>query len=245
VLQKKWVLALMGAGLLVVGMAGGVVVASGLNASASHYATPGTSSGNAYCQLYLNTVASKLGTTSAKLIAADQAGIQAVLDQMVKDGKITSAQEAKIEQKLQNLSQHPCALVGRFGSGGRGALSGLSGARQAILSAVAGALKLKSATLQSDLAAGKTISQLASAQGVQLSAVNTAYLNAVQAQLNQAVTNQLITQTQATNIYNKVKQAVANGHYPLLEGRKMGGTGRSDFAWSAPSISFAYPGAGR
>jgi hypothetical protein len=220
--QKKWVLALLGAGLLVVGMAAGVVLASNLNATASNYATPGSSDANSYCQLYLNTVASQLGTTPAKLISANQAGLKAVLDQAVKDGKITSAQEAKIEQRLQNLSQHPCAFVGHFGFGFHGA-GALSGARQAILAAVASALKLQPATLQSDLKAGKTIPQLASAQGVSLSSVNTAYLNAVQTQLNQAVTNKLITQTQATNVLNKIKQAVANGQYPLLEGHGMRG----------------------
>ncbi len=217
--QKKWVLALLGAGLLVVGMAAGVMLASNFNASAGNYASSASNAtSNTYCQLYLNTVASQLGKTSAQLTSANQAGIQAVLNQMVKDGKITSAQETKIQQQLQTLNQHPCALIGRLGLRGRGVAGALTGARQAIVSAVASSLRLSATTLQSDLAAGKTIPQLAATQGIQLGTVNTAYLNAVQAQINQAVANKLITQTQATTLYNKVKQAVASGKYPLLAG---------------------------
>ena len=82
----------------------------------------------------------------------------------------------------------------------------LAGAQQSALSAVADALHLSTTTLRSDLTSGKTIAQLATAQSVQLSAVNTAYLNAIQTQLNTAVTNKLITQTQATNLYTKVQR---------------------------------------
>ena len=218
-LQKKWLLALVGAGLLVVGMAGGVVLASNLNANASTYANSPTTT-NAYCQLYLSTVASKLNTSSSAVSSANQAGLQAVLNQMVKDGKITSAQEAKLQQRLATLSQHPCALIGRLAGHGRGPANGaLAGAQASALSAVANALHLSTTTLQSDLASGKTIAQLATAQSVQVSAVNTAYLNAIQTQLNAAVANKVITQTQATNLYTKVQQAVASGKYPLLMGR--------------------------
>jgi hypothetical protein len=224
--QKKWVLGAVGAGLLVVGMAAGVVIASNLQASAANYATyattPSTSASN-YCQIYLNTVSHQLGKSNSEVTSANQAGIKAALDQMVKDGKITSAQETQIEQKLQNAGNNPCALVGgllargHFGAASR--LGGaLSGARSAAELAVANALEISTSTLQSDLASGQTIAQIASAKKVNISTVNSAYLNAMQTQLNQAVTNKTITQTQANALYSKLQTAVSQGHYPLLEG---------------------------
>ncbi|MBF6591538.1 MAG: hypothetical protein IVW57_13560 [Ktedonobacterales bacterium] len=225
--QKKWVLGIVGAALLVVGVAGGLVMASQLNASASSYATaPATpSAADSYCQLYLSKLASQLNTTTDKIASANQAAMQAVIDQMVKDGKLTADQKAKLEQRLQNVGKNPCAfLAGRFGGAGHFGPGGLDGAlknaRGAIESAVASALKLSSAsTLESDLAAGQSISAIATAQHVSISTVNSAYLNAVQTQLNQAVSSKLITQAQATTMYTKIQSEVSKGRYPLLEGR--------------------------
>jgi hypothetical protein len=148
---------------------------------------------------------------------------------MQADGKITAAQKAKIEQQLQNASQHPCAWLGhgfKRGFGGAGGHVGaqLQGARQQIEAAVASTLKLSTATLDSDLAAGQTITQIAKAQGVALSTVNTAYLNAVQATLKTAVSNGTLTQAQSDALLAQVQRAVNAGHYPLLE-RPMRGAG--------------------
>ncbi|HEV2460515.1 MAG TPA: hypothetical protein VGS80_19345, partial [Ktedonobacterales bacterium] len=51
--------------------------------------------------------------------------------------------------------------------------------------------------------------------------VSTAYLNAVKSALASAVSSHTITQTQSDALYAKVQQAVASGHYPLLERGKM------------------------
>src|SRR6185437_15709071 len=92
----------------------------------------------------------------------------------------------------------------------------LGPARSAIASAVAGALKISTSTLDSDLAVGQTIPQIAAAQKVNLSDVNTAYLNAVKSQLSSAVSAGTITQAQSDAAYSKVQQAVQSGNYPLL-----------------------------
>jgi hypothetical protein len=50
-----------------------------------------------------------------------------------------------------------------------------------------------------------------------VSDVNNAYLGAVKSQLAQAVSSGFITQAQSDQAYSVIQQAVANGHYPMLE----------------------------
>lgn len=213
--RKRWVLILAGGGaLLALLVAGGIglnAYAAANTAGAIHATSPST-----YCQLYESTLASQLGTTTAKLQSADQAARKAVLDQMVKDGKITQAQETQIEQKQATRANAACAAIGSgFAAGGpRGNLGpALKGARSSIESAVASAAGISTTTLESDLANGQSIAQIA---GSKLSAVNTAYLGAVQTALNSAVSQGTITSAQSTSIYSMVSKTVQAGHYPLL-----------------------------
>lgn len=223
--RKRLLLGIGAGGIFVAGLLAGMIASGGLPAFAAgspSASTPSASGNGKYCQTYLSTLASELHVTQQQLAQDNQAAIEKTLDQMQADGKITAAQKAKIEQHLQNASQHPCALLGRglrAGHGGAGAHFGaqLQGARQQIEAAVAGSLHLSTATLEGDLASGQTITQIAKAQGVSISAVNTAYENAVQAALKTAVSNGTLTQAQSTALYAKIQQAVAGGHYPLLE----------------------------
>ena len=217
------------------GLAGGGIFAAGLligmltngfsvfASSGSPANTTTTSANGNYCQLYAQTLAHDLHVSTTQLQQANQDALQKVIDQMAADGTINATQKAKLEANLQKLSQRPCAFVGRFGRSAPGAryAQALAGARTQIESAVAGALRLPATTLDSDLASGQTISQIATAQHVALSTVNTAYLNAVKAALASAVSSHTITQPQSDTIYTKVQQAVASGHYPLLERGKM------------------------
>lgn len=226
--HRRVLLGIGAGGIFVVGLLAGMIASGGIPAFAA--GSPSGSSASAhgnskYCQTYLSTLASELHVTQQQLTQDNQAAIEKALDQMQADGKITAAQKAQIEQRLQNAVQHPCALLGRGLRAGRGGAGGpgghlgaqLAGARQQIEVAVAPTLKLSTATLDGDLTAGQTIAQIAKAQGVSLDAVNTAYLNAVQAALKTAVSNGTLTQAQSTALYGKVQQAVTAGHYPLLE----------------------------
>lgn len=227
--HKRVLLGIGAGGIFVVGMLAGMIASGGLPAFAAgspSASSPSTSGNSKYCQTYLSTLASELHITQQQLAQDNQAAIEKALDQMQADGKITAAQKTQIEQRLQNASQHPCALLDRGlkagrhgGPGGPGGHLGaqLGDARQQIEAAVAPTLKLSAATLDGDLAAGQTIAQIAKVQGVSLDAVNTAYLNAVQAALKKAVSNGTLTQVQSTALYAKVQQAVTAGHYPLLE----------------------------
>jgi hypothetical protein len=221
--QKRVLLGLGGVGLFAVGLLAGMLTSGGIPAFAAT-SGPNTSTAgpSTYCQTYLNALASDLHVTPAQLQSANKDALQKTIDQMAADGKLTAAQKAKLEQRLNALSAHPCAaLAARFkrgGAGARGALGPLGqAAHQQIEQAVTGALKMSTATLGADLAAGQTIPQIAQAQHVDLSTVNNAYLTAAKAALASAVGSGTLTQDQSNAAYAKLQQAVANGRYPPLE----------------------------
>lgn len=225
--KKQVLLGLAGGGLLLIGVLVGVIFGGNLralaagNSNAPAKATAGDQA--SYCQLYMQTLASDLGVTTDKLKSANQDAAQKVIDQLASDGKISAAQKTELTQALQKYAGSPCAFVNMAAARkglGSGIMQALAPARAAVESAVSGSLKISTSTLESDLAAGQTIPQIATAQKVNLSDVNTAYLNAVKSQLGSAVSSGLITQAQSDALYTRVQQAVQNGHYPLLE---MGG----------------------
>ncbi len=223
-MRSKLVLGLVGGGILLVGLIVGVLLGGGIPAlastggNASAVATP--SANEQYCQLFVQTLAKNLHVSQSQLDSATQAALRTTIQQAYKDGKITQAQETKLLNRVSQLDAHPCAAMGRM-YGHHGGEYGGANAHQAILNAVAAKLNLSAPTLQSDLASGQTLPQIAAAQHVSIADVNATYLSAVHAQLTTAVSNGAISQQQANQAYTKVQQAVANGHYPLLEVRGM------------------------
>jgi AraC-like DNA-binding protein len=224
-MRNKFLLGLVGGGILLAGLVLGAVIGGGglpAWASANAQPTPPPSQGQ-YCQLFMRSLASNLHVSQAQLATATQDALKTTIQQAYKDGKITQAEETKLLDRASQLGSHPCAtLESAFGHhGGHAGWQGrgqLAGARQAIVSAVAAKLNLQPAALESDLASGQTLAQIAAAQHVSINDVNAAYLGAVQGQLKTAVSNGAITQQQSDRIYTMIQQAVANGHYPLLKG---------------------------
>jgi len=222
-MKKNVLLGVAGGVLLVVGVLAGMIFGDNIRAlvagsgNPTAKATPGDRA--SYCQLYMQTLASNLGVTTDKLKSANQVAAQKVIDQLAKDGKISADQKNQMTQALQKYASSPCAFV-NVAAGRKGMThdfhQALAPARAAIESAVAGALKISTSTLESDLAAGQTIQQIAAAQKVNVSDVNTAYLNAVKSQLSSAVSSGAITQDQSNAVYSWVQQAVQSGRYPLL-----------------------------
>jgi polyhydroxyalkanoate synthesis regulator phasin len=220
---KQLLLGLAGGGLLLVGVLAGIIFGDNLRAlaagSPSAQATPNSRA--SYCQLYIQTLASDLGVSPDKLKSANKDAAQKVIDQMASDGKITADQKTRMTERLQKYADSPCAFVdvgaAHHGPGDRIAKL-LDPARAAAATAVAGALHISVDTLKSDLRAGQTIPQIAAAQKVNIGDVNSAYLNAIKTQLSSAVSAKQITQAQSDALYNRVQQAVQNGHYPLLGG---------------------------
>jgi hypothetical protein len=202
---------------LLVGLALGTLLGGQRFALASGGANPGNGSANQqkYCKVYVTTLASNLNVTVPELAAANKSALQTTIKQAYTDGAITQAQVKSLLDKVNQLGKDPCADLARLAATHHKGHE-LQGAHQAIVNAVAGALKLSPATLESDLSSGQTVAQIASAQHVRISDVNAVYLTAVQTQLKAAVTRGLITQSQSHDAYSAIQRAVSNGKYPLL-----------------------------
>lgn len=226
-MSKRALLGVGGGLLLALGLVIGVIVGPSLQALAagSHPSaarTDPTAAG--YCQLYEQTIINELGVSQQNLEKANKDALQAVINKMYADGKITQAQQAQAQQQLDEYASNPCAAIQaamKAKGGASGPTSGqtqaINNARASILTAVAGAMNTPSATLQSELSAGKTVAQITSEKGASKSAVDAAYLKAAQAQLGKAVSAGALTQAQSDMAYSFLQQSVASGHYPLLD----------------------------
>jgi hypothetical protein len=229
-MRKRIIMAVAGSILFLAGILAGVIISGGIPALASKNTNStvnvsrshsGTATG--YCQLYEQTLISNLGVNESKLESANSAALQAVITQMAKDGKLSSQQASMLAQMVQEYSAQPCSHINQLlqlaKGGNAGALKQvLAGARQSVESAVAASLNTTPQTLNSDLAAGQTIPQIAKANGASLSAVNKAYLTSIQGLLSQAVSKGYLTQDQSNSLYSRITAAVNTGRYPLLEG---------------------------
>src|SRR5215469_8106611 len=163
---KRIILGAAGVTLFLAGILAGVILSGGIpafarstSATSTHTAADSTPTG--YCQLYEQTLASQLGVSETKLENANSAALQAVINQMAKDGKISSKQQSLLQQALQEYSSQPCSHINQLlnlaqrGNGGE-LQQVLAGARQSIETPVAAALGISTQTLNSDLAAGQS-----------------------------------------------------------------------------------------
>src|SRR5215813_11454165 len=136
--QKRVRLGLGGVGLFAVGLLAGMLTSGGIPAfAATGGPNPTSTAAGTYCQTYLNTLARDLHVTQAQLQAANKDALQTMIDQMAADGRITAAQQSRLEQRLNALSRRPCAALAagwkRGGLGGPGGLGPLGqAARQQI-----------------------------------------------------------------------------------------------------------------
>ena len=204
--MKKLLLIGGGSLLLLVAIGFGAIFAGPLLASANSKTTSSSAAGtpttNPYCEQYLQDLAKRLNV-SVTTLQQDKLGARTdVLNQMVKDGKLTQTQANTIEQRLQ--SHQACT-----GKGNKAAHFVVNQFLQKyhtqIESSIATSLHMTSAQLTSQLQAGQSLSQIATSKGVSSTQLQTIVTNAVQSSLNSAVSNGDLTQTQATSISQSLK----------------------------------------
>ncbi len=161
-----------------------------------------------YHDLYLDKLASNLGTTRDKLVAAQQGALKDTLAQQVKDGKLTQAQADKVAanaalrgdgdfsalRQAQAASRHQAAK--QFG------IILKDGYK-----AVADKLGLTTEQLSSELKDGKSIADLAKAKGVSESDLKAAAVAAVKTDLDKAVVEGKVTAAQEQKLLDRVNKA--------------------------------------
>jgi polyhydroxyalkanoate synthesis regulator phasin len=187
--------------LLITAIAFGAFFARPLLASAnSNSSTSSTTSTatNPYCEQYLQDLANRLHVSVTTLQQDKQAARDDVLNQMVKDGKITQAQATAIEKKLQ--SHQACTGKGNGKIANFVLAQFRSKYHTQIENTIAVGLHMTSAQLTAQLKAGKSLSQIATAQKVSSTQLHTIVLTAIQSALNTAVSKGDLTQSEATSL---------------------------------------------
>jgi hypothetical protein len=195
--SKKRMVAAAATTLAVVGGGAAAVAASGSGPHGSDF---------------LDSVAKHLGVTPQKLEDATKA---AAVDQVNADlaaGRITQAQADELKKRIEAGD----GVLGgpRFGRGPGGpGLAGPAGpgfglGKPAIADEIAAAaryLGLSEADLRTKLRDGQSLADVAKAQGKDVAGLKTAILDAAKADLDKAVADKKLTQSQADDIANGLK----------------------------------------
>jgi polyhydroxyalkanoate synthesis regulator phasin len=184
----------------------GALVAGGAGAA---FAAATKDDGKKAEQAVLDDAAQRLNVTSAKLREALAAAQDAQIDQAVKDGTLTQKQADAIKAARKQSGRVLGPLGGpglhgkRFGPG-RGGPGALGGLRQGLLDDVADALGTTPAKLFSELRAGKSLADVAKANGKSVDDVRSAVKAAVKTRLDKAVADGDLTQKQADAMLERV-----------------------------------------
>ena len=199
---RNWKIAIAAVAVLAVAGTGGAIAATKL-------LTPGERS-----QAVVNDAAKQLGVDPAKLGDALKKALENQVDADVAAGRITKEEGDAIKQRIES-GEYPI-----FGPGGHGGFRHHApfGAK---LDAAATYLGLTEAELRTQLEAGKSLADVAKAQGKSVSGLVDALLAAARTKIADAVKNGRLTQADADDLLNGLKDritAVVNGQHQQRDG---------------------------
>ena len=198
--MRNWKVAIAGIAVLAVVGAGGAIAATKL-------LTPAERS-----QAIVNDAAHQLGVDPAKLSDALKKALENQVDADVAAGRITKAEGDALKQRIES-GEYP---IFGFGPDRRGVFEhhGPFGAK---LDAAASYLGLTEAELRTQLEAGKSLADVAKAQGKSVSGLVDALLADAKAKVAAAVKDGRLTQAQADDLLNGLKDRITdlvNGKFP-------------------------------
>jgi hypothetical protein len=179
----------------------------------------------------LRDAAQRLNVTPDELRSALEGAFGDQLDRAVKDGKLTQQQADQIKQQI---ARYGLPLGGPMGPGGphRGLAFGFGGPDGpghgpfgAGLDAAANYLGLTEAQLASQLRNGRTLAEVARAEGKSVDGLEQALVDAAKSQLDRAVADRRLTAEQRDQILSDIQQHVDE----LVNGRAPGPFGRHDW----------------
>jgi hypothetical protein len=190
--------------------AAALVVAGGGGAAAVA-ATGGGSSPNDF----LDSVARHLGISRQKLDDATKAAAIDQVDAQLKAGQITQAQADELKKRIQDGDIPPLGAL-RGGGPGFGFGLGVPGAPGGLLkmgisdslAAAAKYLGLSESALRDQLNDGKSLADVAKAQSKDVNGLKDAILAAAKSDLDKAVSDKKLTQSQADDVYSRLKDRI-------------------------------------
>ena len=206
--------------------AAALVVAGGGGAAAVAATGSGSSPND-----FLDSVARHLGISRQKLDDATKAAAIDQVDAQLKAGQITQAQADELKKRIQDGDVPPLGALrgGRpgfgFGLGGPGGPGGLVKAGVSdSLAAAAKYLGLSESALRDQLNDGKSLADVAKAQNKDVNGLKDAILAAAKSDLDKAVSDKKLTQSQADDVYSRLKDRIDDvvngelGDRPRLRG---------------------------
>ncbi len=161
-------------------------------------------------QAVINDAAKRLNVTPSALTNALKKAIEDRVDAAVAAGRITKAEGDELKARIES-EQVP--LFGHPGFGHGGFVAGLD--------AAAAYLGVTTSDLQSELASGKTLAQIAQEKGKSVDGLVTALVDAAKKHLDDAVAAGRLTQAQEQTILSNLKQHITD----LVNGVRPSGPG--------------------
>lgn len=211
----------------VVGAVVAVVLVAGLFAGLAFAADPtptATPTTQTLARTFLSKLAAKLGVSQDKLQQDIVSTEKEMVDEAQQAGKLTQQQADNLKQRIDESQ----GILG-FGRGGmmrgqgwsRGVMKGFGLGTVDI----AGFLGITPQQLETELESGKSLAQVAEAHGKTRDQLKTYIHDQVKAKLDQAVSNQQITQQQADSYLAKLDQKL-DSMIDQQEGPGVRGQGR-------------------
>lgn len=146
------------------------------------------------------SIAQTKGISEQTLVSDLQSNLKSRLDQAVRNGKMTSAQE---QQMLTNFSGHTTQFLEHAGT-----MPGHGPRGQGRFGDVSKILGVDNATLQADLKAGQSLVQVAQSKGISEQTLIADLTSNLKSQLDQSVTAGKLTAQQEQQILGKFQSHV-------------------------------------
>ena len=215
-------------------IAGAVALAAVAGAGAAVAASHAWS-GSDRRQAIIDNVAGRLGVTPSALQDAFKAALKDQVEAAVKAGTLTREQADAIEARI--------AAGQGLGFGGLGGPRGIGGMHRGgeKLTAAAKYLGLTEAELRTRLQSGKSLADVAKAQGKTVEGLVQAMKDAEKAELDKAVQSGKLTAAQEKQILTNLEQRLTDmvngtGPGPRPDHGMRGGPGMMHGAWGMPRI---------
>ena len=190
-------------------LAVGTVVLAAVAFAGGAYAATQQPPGNAR-QAYLDDVAKRLHVTPAELNSALKGAALDQLSAAVKSGRITQAQANALKQRIEGNGHTPGPLLFGLHALRRHMMFGGGIGIGAKLAPVAKYLSLTNAQLRQQLESGKSLAQIAKAQGKSTSGLEQVLTAAVKQRLDKAVANKRITSAQEQKLLSMFSSRIGD-----------------------------------
>ena len=166
-----------------------------------------------YCELWQTTFADELGIAADDLVPAAKAATKATIDAAVAAGDLPSDVAERMKAAIDKADGDGCRLLGAaFHGWGRHAAKVELGVD--LFGAAADALAMDKEELLAALRSGDSLEQIAEDQGKDYGDVSDAVHDAAEANLDELVAADKLTQERADAFLAKLDEALADGNFP-------------------------------